>query len=317
MKDIALTLSPARKYVRQEDGYLYYASRASVRGEALHLYVKKSEAVEFGREDSLRGPGPARFLRDVTHSLRMVVQDQYSDTVIDFEATDVSWPVFDLFRDGRILLASRRTKSDDPANPDKNALIIDPVTGACRRFEAGDGISDLGVDERGRIWCGYCDEGVYGKFRLGRNGLNCFAETGEIAWYYPNVFAEDHISDCYALNVREEDAFAYFYTGFPLCHISSNFHCTYRSTKARGSNWFAISENLVVFGNQYDEPACSAHIFSLKPDSLSAPTPATLTYADGTPIRTTRIVARGSCIHVFDDSGWSTADISSLLARPA
>ena len=132
--------------------------------------------------------------------------------------------------DGRVLLVGARCSFRAEGDYDLNGIVIDPLSGRSTRMLLGDGIRGVQVDDLGRIWVSYFDEGIFGNFGwgdpgsapVGLAGLVCFSDSGEKIWEYPYQ-THDPISDCYALNVSGSQAAIFFYTDFPVCRISSDF----------------------------------------------------------------------------------------------
>jgi hypothetical protein len=165
------------------------------------------------------------------------------------------------------------------------------------------------IDNLGRIWVSYADEGVYGNFGwgqpgsppVGAAGLVCFSESGQKLWEYP-VDAEDTITDCYALNVSGSAAAICFYTDFPICRISSDFELQYWKTNLRGCHEFAISENKALLSGQYDDPPDRAYLGNLDKGQFGNPQEARLVLPDGSGISEGQLLGRGRYLYFFDTS---------------
>jgi hypothetical protein len=205
-----------------------------------------------------------------------------------------------LFPDGRVLLASARY--DWQAKPvyDLNGLIFDPRTGQASRVNLGDGISDLQVDDRGRIWVGYFDEGVFGG-SVGQAGLVCFSGVGDKVWEFPEDAAH-RIDDCYALNVAGAEAHIFFYSDFPVCKIGADFQLSWRRTQLGGCHAFAISETEILFSSQYQESPDTAHLGRLAADEVVDVRQVRLVMPDGSGRPRGRLQGRGRHLyHLGED----------------
>src|SRR3569832_2073348 len=142
---------------------------------------------------------------------------------------DLTFPMVDVFPDGRVLVVGPRCSWRSETDFDRNGALSVPKTGAVSRILLGDGIENMSIDTRGRIWVGYFDEGVFGNFGwsdpgpppIGAAGRVCFDAAGTKLWEY-----DQHrrpIDDCYALNVQGDNASVFTYADFPKNVISSDF----------------------------------------------------------------------------------------------
>ncbi|WP_061297964.1 hypothetical protein [Herbidospora cretacea] len=95
----------------------------------------------------------------------------------------------------------------------------------------GDGIEHVQTTPSGEIWVGYFDEGIGGNFGwggprgpepIGASGLVRFSAGLERVWTFPEDPPYGGISDCYALNVAGEDAWACYYMDFPVVRVSGD-----------------------------------------------------------------------------------------------
>src|SRR5262249_44340855 len=151
--------------------------------------------------------------------------------MIDLPPLDLTFPMVDVFPDGRVLVAGPRSSWRSETDFDRNGAVIDPKTGAVSRILLGDGIEDVFIDALGRICAGYCDEGVFGNFGwsdpgpppIGSSGVVVFDASGTILWKYPQQGRRPTIDDCYAMNVSGDGASIFFYSDFPVCTINRDF----------------------------------------------------------------------------------------------
>lgn len=74
---------------------------------------------------------------------------------------------------------------------------------------------------------------------IGAHGLVRFDENLELAWEYPDDTPYDTISDCYALNVADEDVWACYYTDFPVVRVAAG-RVTGWPTEGRGQGPHAV-----------------------------------------------------------------------------
>jgi hypothetical protein len=138
---------------------------------------------------------------------------------IQLPPLDITFPLVDVFPNGKILLVAPRCSWRNQDDYDLNGVVFDPTTARTSRILLGDGINRAYVDALGRIWVAYIDEGIFGNFGwgnpgpepIGSAGLVCFSESGEKIWQYPSA---SNMADCYALNVS--NAQAAIYTSTPI-----------------------------------------------------------------------------------------------------
>jgi len=224
-----------------------------------------------------------------------------SELWIDLPPLDLGHSHIDLFPDRRVLLASRRHNWRAEADADLNGVIFDPRTGRADRVGLGDAISDLQIDDRGRIWIGYFDEGVFGS-SVGQAGLVCFSALGGKVWEFP-ADADHTINDCYALNVAGAEAAIFFYSDFPLYRIGADFELTWKQTKLRGCHAFAMSETEILFSGQYDDPPNVAYIGRLDREGMILVRRAYLLMPDGSARPPGRLQGRGRHLYHFGEDG--------------
>jgi len=140
---------------------------------------------------------------------------------------------FDTAPDGCCVIARRRCEPDEA-----NATVF--LGGAeIARFHAGDGINHLQCDNRGGVWTGYFDEGVFGD-TIGRYGIVRFTRHGEVASYQAG-----DIADCYALNVARDATWSCWYSDFPLVTLDDN------CSEQRWSNNLASGVSAVAVSSPY------------------------------------------------------------------
>lgn len=266
--------------------------------------------VEAGGTEAVRGMdsrGGARFARtrmDPPMRFRLLRVEKGGCFVTDLPPLDITFPLIDVFPDGKVLVAGARCAWYEEGEFDLNGVLYDPVTGGCTRILLGDGIVQLHVDRRGLIWVSYFDEGIFGNFGwgnpgplpIGAAGLACFSESGEKVWEF-----EGKIEDCYALNVSGSEAFAYYYTEFPICRLSGDFRVTSWRTELRGCRHLAVSGSKVLLSGQYDDPPGTGYLGVLDGDALKDVQPVRLVLPNTSPLPTHRLLGRGQHLHYFGD----------------
>ncbi|MDA9398492.1 hypothetical protein XH79_06565 [Bradyrhizobium sp. CCBAU 45389] len=233
-----------------------------------------------------------------------------SELWIDLPPLELHDPHVDLFPDGRVLLASAWCAWRAERDYDVNGIIFDSRTAQMNRLLLGDGISDLQIDSRGRIWVAYLDEGIFGNHGwghpgpapVGQAGLVCFSALGEKIWEFPND-AGHAIYDCYALNVSGAEAAIFFYSDFPVCWIGADFQLTWKRTKLLGCHAFAMSETEILFSSQYQESPETAHLGRLDRDGIVMSKRARLAMPDGSGRPSGRLQGRGRHLYHIGEDG--------------
>jgi hypothetical protein len=244
------------------------------------------------------GPKRSRLLRDCAGSVQS----------IDLPPLDIAFPKVDIFPDGRVLLAGARCDWRAETDWDLNGIIFDPRSGQANRVHLGDGISDLQIDDRGRIWIAYFDEGVFGG-SVGQAGLVCFSALGKKVWEFP-ADADYAIDDCYALNVSGAEAAIFFYSDFPVCRIGADFQLSWWRTELQGCHAFAMSETEILFSSQYREAPETAHLGRLAASEIDDVRQVLLLMPDGSARPPGRLQGRGRYLYHFGADGVYRATMS-------
>jgi hypothetical protein len=289
------------------DGYALVASSVANDGSQLFLYVEPSgtSAVE---ETYKHGFGIfPRPRMNVSKRFRLIRATPAASHIIDLPELDVTFPMVDMFPNGKVLIVAPRCAWRGKDDYDLNGIFFAPSTGQSSRILLGDGISSVFIDSFARIWVAYTDEGIFGNFGwghpglapVGAAGLVCFSEAGEKIWEYPND-AGGMMADCYALNVSGSQAAIFFYSDFPICTISSEFKLAYWKTSLCGCHAFAISATQALFSGQYRDPPDAAYVGVLKAGELSDTRRVRLLLPDGSSVSNGKILGRGRHLYLFD-----------------
>ncbi|TFE04053.1 hypothetical protein [Jeotgalibacillus salarius] len=143
------------------------------------------------------------------------IQQLDQNDMTSYVIQDVPFPPsnFDTFTDGTLLLASARClRTRDWIQ--QNVRRYSEESECLDEFVLGDGIWNLAIDDKDRIWVGYFDEGVYGnmgwKKPIGWSGLVAFSSTGEVL-FRPEL---PMIHELLSLNVQHADQVYAHYTLF-------------------------------------------------------------------------------------------------------
>ncbi len=303
-----------------DQNYALVSCSVSNNGDGLFLFIKNDPNDDVhGRIE--RGASFAKTKMPKKKTFKLIVQNDYKSIEILIDRINFTYPVFDIFNDGRVVIAGGRTQWRSKDDYDLNGLIFDPSNGERIRFLAGDGIANLSIDNNSRIFISYFDEGVFGNNGWnhpgpsgpGAGGLCCFNGKGELDWQFNSVDGSaEFISDCYAMNVFEEYAYVYYYTDFSLCEIDQEFKTTFWKPNVSGCHSFAINNDLVVFSGQYNDPCTRFFAMKRLRNGLSKPQPVSINLEFGKLKKAHKTVCRGDHIHHFNPDGWFKASISSL-----
>lgn len=291
----------------QADGYSLVTTSAANDGSLLLLFIEPAgrNAVHEREEHGL-GSLPRPRMRDRSRFRLLTLSPPGMITTIELPELDVTFPLVDVFPDGRILVVGSRCAWRGPNDYDLNGIVFDPGSGQVSRILLGDGINRVGIDRLGRIWVAYFDEGIFGNFGwgnpgprpIGAAGLVCFAASGEKLW----ELADDSMADCYALNVCGSEAFIYLYTEFPICRIAADFKQTSWTTTLRGCHELAISEAQVLLSGQYEDPPDVGYVGTLQFGELRDVRKVRLQLPDGTPLPMRRLQGRGEHMYFFNEA---------------
>lgn len=274
-------------------------------GAGLFLFEKKPAKEKFSGQSEM----PLTHEKMVSkRTFKLVVVSGEKVSEITIPNVDLSSQFVDVLPDGRVLLASARCRSVNHMN----GLIYDPKSKKTVCFCAGDGIQNMFADNLGRIWISFFDEGIFGETKISASGAVCLNDQGDILWRYKESQGFSSISDCYAMNVCETEAYIYFYTDFPLCKISQKFALEYWETTLSGCHTIAIGENSALFSGEYDDPVSRFYFVQKTNQKLGTAKSVTIVLPDGSPIDEGKILARGPMLHFFNKTGWFRGDIEQI-----
>jgi hypothetical protein len=232
----------------------------------------------------------------------------------------VAYPDFQPLPDGTFIVVGSRCHFTDEG-PERNAVVLDADGAIVRDFCLGDGISDVQTTPSGQIWAGYGDEGVFGNYGwgnrdgpepLGRSGLVRWSPDGDRVYEFQPPDGCPSISDCYALNVVGEEAWACYYTDFPVVHVRSAGSVAAWTGGVAGLHSLAVLDaERAGFVGGYDGLFDRLVMAGLRDDRVDdAGTTFQLVAPDGSDLpREARVFARGHRIHALTAGCWLTLDL--------
>lgn len=213
----------------------------------------------------------------------------------------------DLLPDGEIVVVLGGSAPEPFQPPRDNTQVFDADGRVLRSFRLGRAVGHLAVDEPGTIWAGYSDEGVYSDDPLSGSGLARFDEYGRKLWTYRPPDGFGHISDLYALNVGAREAWAYYYTGFPLIRVTDTGVTAIPPGPVRGAQGVLIHEGTVVFVGGYQTPGQLTEC-RLRGGVLVEAGPV----AFGPLVKVRLVNTRGSRLYVRTAHSFHVADLADL-----
>ncbi|WP_328425311.1 hypothetical protein OG470_16690 [Micromonospora sp. NBC_00389] len=253
-------------------------------------------------------------------TVRVTVHREGVATSVRISDLPLAHPTVQVLPDGRVLVVAARCRWR-PGGPDRNAIIYDGDGRVVAEKTVGDGIEHVRVSRSGHIWMGYFDEGVYGNYGwggpespppLGAPGLVRFSPDLEPDWRYPSHVDEPWgaISDCYALNVDGDTAWACYYTGFPVVRIQAGTVTGWHNSIARGVRALAVADQTIAMYGGYGPNHDVLVIARCDQDQLHKVAEYRLVLPDGSPMpEATQVTGRGPDLHLIDDGHWYRLDL--------
>jgi hypothetical protein len=141
---------------------------------------------------------------------------------------------------------------------DRNAHVHNPDGTHGDSFHAGDGIENVQTTGDSRIWISFFDQGVFGDTALGRAGLACLDNSGQVQFKFNDLAeagAAPDIADCYAFNVcSDREVWLCYYTDFPLVRlVDRQVARIWPKVAVQGAHAFAVSGQRVLFAGMYEK----------------------------------------------------------------
>ncbi|MBU2664120.1 hypothetical protein KOI35_11515 [Actinoplanes bogorensis] len=245
---------------------------------------------------------------------RVTVHSPGLDRVVRISDLPLAHATAQPLPDGRVLVVAARCRWR-PEGADRNAIVYDADGTVVAEHTFGDGIEDVFTTPSGDAWAGYFDEGVVGNYGwgsapgpepIGQCGLIRFGPDGEPDWRFPMDDAPG-ITDCYALNVTGETAWACYYTDFPLVRVEGGQVTVWRNGLVRGALSLIVDGDRVGLYGGYDSGAGRLVIGQVSEGGgeLTETGRHRLTLPGGEPLPDRiRTVGRGAALHVFHGTTW-------------
>ena len=297
-------------------------------GEAVALWSTAEDSVAL--TSTTTQPGRATFPDPRTPrpvAARITVHRPGRTVVTQIPDLPLAHPMVQVLPQDRVLVVAARCRWR-PDGPDRNAMVYDADGQVVAEQTLGDGIQHVLATRGGQVWVGYFDEGVYGNYGwgdagvpspLGAPGLVRFSSHLQPDWRYPSHVDNPWgaISDCYALNVDGDTAWACYYTDFPVVRVRAGTLTGWRNTSARGGRALAVSDTRVALCGGYGPDRDRLVVGTLGDNQLHQFGEYRLVLPDGSPMpAAARVIGRGSDLHLLIDSGWYRLDLDDIPTEP-
>jgi len=220
-------------------------------------------------------------------------------------------PRFDRLSDGGWVLVHTRCNDGD-----LNAFFLSRRGDVRLRFAVGDGVEQAQADDVGGVWVSHFDEGVSG-VHLGSAGLAHFDASGVETWRAntDDLPALPAIDDCYALNAFGSEAWAYYYSDFPILRVPRDGVVRLWSNGVLGANAIAVKDNnVVLFGGWTARAPSRIALLNLRDGSAVPVGQLTLSDHDR---RDDFAVGRGDTIHVVGRGSWRRFSVEEIVTAVA
>jgi hypothetical protein len=234
----------------------------------------------------------------------------------------VVFPAVQPLPGGRFLVVGARCRwSRDGA--ERNAVVYGSDGTVLAEQTLGDGIEHVLTSGRGAVWVGYFDEGVFGNFGwgdrgspapIGACGLARYTAALAPAWRFPSDGGPEAISDCYALNVSDETAWACYYTDFPVVRIRDGEVTAWRND-VHGAKALAVGGSRVALFGGYGPDRDRLVVGDLVGDRLHVSGEYRVVRPDGGPLpKAVEVIGRGADLHLLTASAWWRLAVDDLPA---
>lgn len=293
--------------------------------DRLIVSSSSSDAETFAGRDQVSTNAPS-FPHSISrgpYDLRLTVFDTtgFAHSSMKLAGVEVAHPFVQLMPDGSAVVVGARARFSE-GEGERNATVFAPTGVAVESFCVGDGIGSVQVDESGRIWIGYFDEGVFGNFGwgvtgapepLGASGLVCWSSQGERLYRYSAPEGFDQIVDCYALNVTGRKAWLCYDDNFPVARVGEEFDATAWTCGTRGVDGLVVGCNRVGLVGGYDGLFDRVIVADIIEDSVEETGTYQLAMPGGDELPdTARVLVRGEFINAVVDGQWLRLRIDEM-----
>lgn len=254
------------------------------------------------------GAGPG----DGPYDASVVTVDDGRVEETRLSAVTARYPLLDALPDGGFVVADARRRSGAD-----HVQVFDALGRTSWTFAVGDGVEHLLADDSGDLWVGYFDEGVFGDDPLSHAGLRRWSSTGEARWELPQAATDGCMADCYALNAHRGEAWACYYTDFPLVRVRADGSVRVWESPVAGARATAVHSGGAAFFGGYGQEEDRLVLCTLTERAAAPYLHSTLVRPDGSPIGKRRVLARGSRLYVQAGpfTAWEMWDLAADVTR--
>ncbi len=256
---------------------------------------------------------------EATSDACVTVQARGTTTTTPIAWRPVAFPSVQPLPDGKVLVVGARCRWR-PEGPERNAIVYDARGSAVLEQTLGDGISHVLTTPRGEVWVGYFDEGVYGNYGwgnrdsappVGRHGLSRWSSDLDLRWQYP-AGEWGAISSCYALNVHDDTAWAYYYTDFPVVRVDGDTVTGWHNDVS-GASALAVDGSTVAFFGGYGPDQDKLITTVPLENRLLVTGEHRVVQPDGRPLPgSARVVGRGGELNFLVEDRWLRLSVQDL-----
>ena len=299
-----ITLSPTQAPIQlsSPEGFSCVSTNISNAGELLRLWVSnESQGNVVSPLFKTQTESPYTALASVTTAT--------NTTLYELSSLTTTCPIIEKFPDGRILVSGSHCRRSNDGVLEQNAAIYSDDGQLAKRFCLGDGIEHIQIDDLGRIWVGYSDEGVFGNrgwgaHPIGATGLECFGVDGQELWSFAPPPGFDTMADLYALNVAGNEVWTSYYTDFPIVLIDSDLSVRGWQTELSGVRALAVAGKHVLAYGGYNESRDSCQLLRLGDNNANVINDVKLSMPADLDILASKVIGRGNILHVICNQEW-------------
>jgi hypothetical protein len=248
------------------------------------------------------------------------VSTHHTDGHVDVVALDdvaLSFPIPQLLPGGRLLLVGASCQWT-PDGTERNAAVYDGRGRLLIEATFGNGAQHVLANNAGEVWIGYAEEGTAphlgwggedGPEPIGAAGIVRFGPGSGEVWRYVPLEGMPPVRDCYALNVTDDEVWAYYDAGFPIVRLTPGGARAWR-TRVKGATAMVVAGTTVGLAGGYDHEYDRYVVGTLDDRSFVPHRELVLRLPGGELLPPEPVlVGRGRRLHVITSGDWYTADL--------
>ena len=216
---------------------------------------------------------------------------------------DYPFPAFDRLPSSGWVVVNARC---DPGEP--NALLLTERGGVAGRFPVGDAVRQVQADDLGGVWVSHFDEGM--RDAMGSAGIAHFDGSGRATWRANYDDRIPSVDDCYALNVAGRDAWACYYSDFPILRVGQHGECRIWTNEVRGAAAIAVAGDHVVLFGGYEDRRSRIALLKLRERGVERIGELKLM---GPEVARNQAVGRDDTIHLIAEGQWRRFTVAEIV----